>query len=163
MKNAVMAGLLVASTCLLAQEYKPFVGVELSSSKVEWKTSGRDSGSETGYGLRAGFMADDHRIYLGIGQANTDKDNVRVAAVNLEGLTSPYKLSNWLDTRFFAGAHIGTGEYSDKYDLIYGAQGGVIFGLPVNLGLEIGGRYTFTQADNVDHGEAVYSALNYQF
>lgn len=163
MKNAVIVGLLVASTCLVAQEYKPFVGLELNSGKVEWKTSGRDSGSETGYGLRAGYIANDHRIYLGIGQSNADKGTIRAAAVNLEGLTSPYKLSSWLDTRFFAGAHIGTTEYSDKYDLAYGVQGGVIFGLPANLGLEIGGRYSFSRADNVDHGEAVYSALDYRF
>ena len=163
MKKIVLTGLLAASSCLMAQEYKPFVGVEVSSSAVEWETSGRTSGHETGYGLRAGLNGEDHRMYIGIGQADTEGDNVTAAALNLEGMTSPYRLTNWLDTRFFVGAHIGTTEYDDDYDFVYGGQGGIMFGFPSDMALEIGYRYSWSDAENVDHGESVYGALNFQF
>lgn len=162
MKTIAIAGLLALSTLVGATEYRTFAGVEITSGEVELN-SGRKIGHEPGYGLRAGLMGDDHRVYLNIGQSDTDYGDVRALAINMEGLTSPYVWTSWLATRFFVGGHVGTTEYKDKYDLAYGVQGGLMFGFPANISLEVGGRYSWSQADNVDHAEAAFGAVNFTF
>lgn len=163
MKKIVLAGLIAASTAVMATEYSPFVGGEWITTELELD-SGVKTGHEVAWGVRAGLAADNHRVYINYGQGETGSGvDVSGMGINLDGVTAPYKFTDYLATRFFVGGHIGSTEYDDTYDLAYGVQGGVLFDFTANLSLEAGARYSFSEVNGVDHAETFYGAVNFQF
>jgi len=99
--------------------------------------------------------------------------------LNTEGKTSPYKLTEYLSTSFFAGAHLGllkvnldtsspyTPYSGSETDAIYGLQTGVLLELPSNFELEIGYKYSWSsltlESINLDRVKRYYFAANYRF
>jgi hypothetical protein len=164
MKMKVLAAsLLLASTFANAADYEMMAGAELSTSEVEMNSVTSDY--EMGFGLRAGFTADDHRVYLSYNN-HSDLD-VQSLTVVLDGMTEPYHFTDNIATSFFVGGHAGmisldTASTSVER-LMYGVQGGVMLHVNDRVNLELGGRYSFADIDSFDKMQSVYAAVNVKF
>jgi hypothetical protein len=171
MKKSVLAGMLLTSTFLMGAEYDMFIGLEGVSERVELD-SGDTSDFEYGFGGRAGFTADDHRIYLVYDyndfEEGGDDTDLHTVFVALEGVTQPYELAPWLSTSFFGGAHFGvhrfeTDDSDDETRTMYGFQGGMMLSLAPQFNAEVGYRYSLSTVDVIDKVEGPYVALNIVF
>jgi hypothetical protein len=162
MKKIVLAGLLAASSLVMADVYSPFIGAGAIMSRIE-TGDGVQHGHKKGFDLRAGFTAEKNRIYLTYDNVDSDLHTLSLAALNAEGVTLPYQFSGWLATRFFIGVHLGASEFNNDYGAAGGAQGGIIFDFPAGFSLEFGGKYTLSEEDEINNIETVYSAFNYRF
>jgi len=186
MKKIALICLLIGGTLLSGSDYKEFVGLGYGQTKGTFKTSSltAESGNEDTYSLRAGFVNDISRIYLNLDYLNADDssgldEKWYTLELNLEGKTSPYKLTKYLSTSFFVGGHVGLVKvdldtsapypiYSDnKTDAIYGLQTGLLMELPSNFELEIGYKYSWSsltfESIDLDRVKRYYIAVNYRF
>lgn len=186
MKKIALLCLLIGGTLLSGSDYKEFVGIGYGQSRGTFEALNptRELSEDT-YSLRAGFVDDNSRIYLNADYIDTDApsgwdEKWYTLELNTEGKTSPYKLTEYLSTSFFAGAHLGLIEvnldtsapyapYSgSETDAIYGLQTGVILELPSNFELEIGYKYSWSSLkleslENLEKVERYYFAANYRF
>ncbi len=178
MKKIIVALVLLSMTTLFANEYDTFVGIEYGQNKADW-SSGSGDNTDT-YGVRAGFVDDNTRIYLVFDYLDPDEpagvdELVYLTTINFEAKTTPYKLAEWLQPSFFLGGHIGLIKYEQETTLIdidetgalYGAQAGILFGLSSSIDLEIGYRYSLSTlsflGEDLDNIKAYYGAINLTF
>jgi hypothetical protein len=164
MKKAILCGLLATATLVSAADYDMFVGGELSATQMKWSNI-PDTDSELGFGIRGGFVTDDHRIYA-VANMTNDLDTASIIAA-ADALTEPYKLAEWYSVGFFVGGHVGVNR-TDKVTktvngLQYGGQLGAIGYFPGNVNAEIGYRYSAIDIKDIDALEAFYLAVNFKF
>jgi hypothetical protein len=158
MKNIVLAGLLMASTSVMASEYSIFVGAEGVSLKSE-ADSGAESDYENGFGLRGGVIGENSRVFV----SYQNVDEVDFVSVSLEGMSDPYEWFSWLSTRAFLGFHGGMTSFDDNTNELYGAQAGMMMTIPLDISFEAGYRYSLSEIDGIDNFKGFYGAANFQF
>jgi len=158
---------------------RAFVGVEFGGAKgtVDMPTGTYKSDWDASIGLRGGYYNDVSRIYLSLHHINDDEGKLIDGTLNLEAMTAPYALGPTIQTRFFAGGHLGAVHIkadnlnSSDTDFAYGIQGGVLLDFGQNVNLEIGGRYTWSSLEldsfmgtyELQHYYSLYTGVNLTF
>lgn len=181
MRTLLIAGLLMLSTCMHADsDYQVLIGAEYGQAEGKWNTTTGDW--EDLIGIRAGVETDESRIFVSYHYqkledfdfVNTDYETQMLNA-NFEAKTQKY----YGAFRVFAGGHVGVmysewslGYYSpltdeDDFNVMFGAQAGIILDLIDNAYLEAGYRYSLTDADtssiNPASVQSFYGAVNIKF
>lgn len=173
----IIATIIVLVTVSTAQasNYQIMAGAEFGQSEGEWNDYSGDW--EDNIGGRVGVETKESRIYVSYNSVDTEIDTSSVSfksqtlVLNLEAKTRP----NLKILSVFVGGHIGA-IYSetdtpwftkDETNLIFGAQAGVLIDIIDNLNLEVGYKYSFTNANNnsanPDNIQTYYGAINLKF
>jgi hypothetical protein len=172
--------LLLLPFTLFGADSALFVGAEYGQTIANVKQN--DVTLENGYvpqfGGKIGLREKNARVYLAYSAAQEYSDadyslTYQNAYLALEGVSDEFRVIANAYARVFVGAHAGAfipdleigGEDVGKTSLMGGAQGGLIFILPVGLELEFAYRHFWTEQDENIYLNAgtVYTALNFNF
>lgn len=150
-----------------------FIGIEVGYAEVQGDVGHQNEfiendykGDGVEYGVRLGAQNDEWRtMFIFDYYDNTDDDQ------NVEKgyLTIDYFLVSEPRTTFkpYIGLNIGYANYESTYvddsGFLYGVQGGFIVKAGDSVDLDLGIRYSFSQADAFDHTATVYFGFNYLF
>lgn len=179
MKNIIVGSLLLSASILFANDYDMFIGAEYGKYSSEWSVGKKGDEIDT-FGIRAGLVDEHTRIYMIFDYLDTEEpagvdETVYLSTINLEAQTEAYRVADWLRPRFFVGGHAGLIDYAlkttsvdiDEMGLLYGAQAGILAGLPSDVDLEIGYRYSLStlavDGVDLDNANAYYVAINLAF
>lgn len=184
MKYILLAGVMLSSVVLMADDTKPFVGVEIGKAKgsysfgnLEW-----DGEKQNTLGVKAGLVGKNNRMYV----TYVDVDKYEIAASNysekykalfasVDVMTNPYTMGGGILPQVFVGIHAGGAKIDATYlsttyndtDWIYGGQAGILLNVTPNLALEAGYRYSWTKLSiagiNLDNAKNYYAGLNFSF
>ena len=166
-----------------AAEYDFFVGAEAGLNSADFTAStGSYSNDEIAtYGVKAGVMNDNSRIYLSYQYmdafegSSSREGSFQALTVNTEGFSEPYVIFDSIEHLFFVGAHLGAIYLdvdaifgtSNEYGVLYGIQGGVLTTFGPVVSLELGYRFSLStfsdQAIDLDKLQAFYAGINLRF
>ena len=162
-KSLVMAGLVVASTSMMAMDLQYFLGAGVNRVDNDSKTtlnvpsvgisdSSSDSFKDTGLALKTGVILDKkHRVSI----AYSDYSKNDIDATTITG-NYDYLIPMNNEFRLYTGVHLGdtTMKMNDvdlgsikASGLVYGAQVGAIYDITKNIEFELGLAYSKYNVD----------------
>lgn len=182
-KSLVLAGLVVASTSMMAMDTQYFIGAGAEKTNIDTKVSGADGYNskgkidDTGLSLKTGVILNKaHRISLSLVKYSENDSDVTSILGNYDYLIP---INN--DFRFFTGLHAGStkvkveesGESASFSGLSYGVQIGAMYDLTKNIEFELGLGYTKYNVDRteddtwykleLDKSTSMFAGINYKF
>jgi len=188
-KSLVLAGLVVASTSMMAMDTQYFVGFNVEKMSIDETASWNDGMNEkfnlkdTGLNLKAGVILDkNHRLSLS--HAKFSKDFIDLTLISG---AYDYLIPINNDFKLYAGLHAGNAKVEFQEDdsfsgLYYGGQLGAIYNITKSLEFEAGLSYskynveragsTIKEADGsttewakeeLDKSTSMFAGINYKF
>lgn len=182
-KSLVLAGLVVASTSMMAMDTQYFIGAGAEKTNIDTKSSISDGWSEkgefkdTGLLFKTGAILNKtHRISLSYTDFSKEGTDITSIFGNYDYLVP---LNN--EFRLYAGVHAGdtkvqvedTGDKVSFSGLAYGMQIGAIYDITKNVEFELGLGYTKYNVDRaeddiwvkleLDKSTSMFAGINYKF
>ena len=151
-------------------ENQKFIGVEVSISEVQGNGPSdiaSNISNGTSIGIQLGAMNDEWRTTIGLGYFDNEGRNVEKLYGSIDYFFLKTDVSESLVFNPFLGFTIGYANYEssevDANGFIYGGQAGLMVNLLDNINLNVGYRYTLSNASEFDHEGDVFFGLNYQY
>jgi len=179
MKKIAVSGLIIATMVsnLLAESTvsvgEKIIGVEIGAGKIEADTFGilgenNHEGTDLEYGIRLGAQNEDWRTLLMVNYFNSSDDDQeyvkgQIAIDYFFVKDSPFKP--------FLGLNVGYIDYTTATNsgdesntgFIYGGQVGILYHVMDEIEIDVSYRYSFSNADWVNHTEDIVFGVNYIF
>jgi opacity protein-like surface antigen len=142
------------------------IGVEIGSGKIQADTllGGYDYvGNSATYGVRIGAQNAEWRTLLSLGYYNSSNDDQKY----IKGLVSFDYLLTDSELKPYVGLNAGYLDYTstnnDDSGFLYGGQVGILYHATDNIQIDLTYRYSFVEADRVNHVEDIVFGVNYIF
>ena len=179
-KSLVMAGLVVASTSMMAMDLQYFLGAgverananfkaDVNAPSIGYSETFKEDYNDTSLKLKVGVIIDKaHRISLSHSKFSGTDTDVTIILGNYD-----YLMPINDEFRLYAGLHLGNAEYKETNigtlgtakisGLAYGAQVGAIYDITKNIEFELGLAYTKYNLDKTfnwtDSGEDITAKI----
>ena len=190
-KSLVMAGLVVASTSMMAMDLQYFLGAGVERGEMDVKSS-LDIPS-VGYSESESFSDDATDLKLKLGVILNKTHRISLSHVNYgveDGGDFRIILANYdylipinNEFRLYTGLHVGNAEYKETdlkmSGLAYGAQVGAIYDITKNVEFELGLAYSRYNIDKsisgtesgvdyngkieLEDSTSMFAGINYKF
>jgi len=152
------------------EESQKFIGVEVSISEVQGNGPS-DIASNISNGISAGIqlgaMNSEWRTTIGLSYFDNEGRNVEKLYGSIDYFFLKTDILESSVFNPFIGFTVGYANYEsnevDADGFIYGGQAGLMINLLDNLNLNVGYRYTLSNASEFDHESDVFFGLNYQY
>jgi opacity protein-like surface antigen len=173
LKKVVMSGLLAMGVAgsLYAEEgglpsSEKIIGIEVGGGKIQADTilGGYDyTGNDVTYGVRLGAQNTEWRTLLIFDYYDNSDDDQKY----FKGLASFDYLLTDTEVKPYIGLNLGYIDYtSESYDdsgFLYGGQVGLMYRIAENIQIDVTYRYSFVEADHINHTEDIVFGVNYIF
>jgi opacity protein-like surface antigen len=167
--SSVLVGAAVLTSGVQAGEIsigEKIIGLEIGSGTIEADTliGGYDTrGTDVEYGIRLGAQNDEWRTLLILDYYDNSDDDQEY----FKGLVSFDYLLTESEFKPFIGINLGYLDYTstgnDDSGFLYGGQLGVLYRAAENVQVDVTYRYSFVEADHVNHVEDIVFGVNYIF
>jgi len=150
------------------------IGLEVAAAKIQADTYGPTgeydhTGDDVEYGLRLGAQNKEWRTLLVVDYFDSSNDDQQY----VKGLvTFDYLIMQESAFKPFIGVNLGYISYStsnpvtgdgDDSGFLYGGQAGFLYRLAENIQMDVSYRYSFSEANSVNHTEGIVFGINYIF
>lgn len=151
-------------------ESQQFIGVEIAITEVQGQAASEIEGSVsegTSFGLRLGAQNELWRTMFGLSYFDNEGRNVEQLFLSIDYFFLKSDMLFGYALQPYMGLNVGYMNYEsvgvDVDGITYGGQGGVLVGLTEYIELDLGYRYTLSQANALDHMGEVVFGLNYKY
>jgi opacity protein-like surface antigen len=169
MVGSILAGAAVLTSGVQAGEIsvgEKIIGLEIGAGKIEADTlvGGFDYvGNDVTYGVRLGAQNEEWRTLLILDYYDSSDDDQKY----FKGMVSFDYLLTETPFKPYIGINLGYLDYtSESYDdsgFLYGGQVGFLYRVAENVQIDVTYRYSFVEADHVNHTEDIVFGVNYIF
>lgn len=143
-----------------------FIGVEIASTEVQGEQPSSTSDGVS-FGLRVGAQNEEWRTIIGFNYYDKDEYSVEKLILSVDYLFYKYDAMNEFSVQPYIGLNMGYMNYEqgtiDESGFLYGVQGGVIFNVMEKFDLDLGYRYSLSNAEALDHASDVLLGVHYHF
>jgi len=166
--GSLLAGAAVLTSGVQAGEIsvgEKIIGIEIGAGTIEADTLFEYdyTGNDVEYGIRLGAQNDEWRTLLVLDYYDSSDDDQKY----IKGLVSFDYLLTESTFKPYIGVNLGyldyTSESNDDSGFLYGGQVGFLYRVADNVQIDVTYRYSFVEADHVNHVEDVVFGVNYIF
>lgn len=156
----------VAYADILESESDTFIGVEVGLTEVQGEQPS-DTSDDVSYGIRVGAQNEQWRTIIGFNYYDSDEYNVEKILLSVDYFFLKYdEMANYM-LQPYIGANVGYMNYEqgiiDESGLLYGGQIGIVLNFMDKFDLDLGYRYSLSDADVLDHSSDVLLGIHYHF